>query len=215
MRLEHGEGGVGFGLVRIDGADELAGRLWCHRRRGVASQTFRYAASYLALPGAYELDPRLPLVEGAQQTPAGREIFRAFSDAAPDRWGRRLIGRAERRRVKRHGGTARSFEEADYLLGVRDDLRQGALRFRDPDGGEFLAPPETGVPSLLDLPVPLGARRRTCSTTRGASRSRSSQAPPTTTGTGCAGRRSRSRSPAMPGFASQTTSCTSSTAAAS
>jgi hypothetical protein len=76
-------------LVRIDGTDELAGRLWCHRRRGVQSQTFRYAASYLALPGAYELDPRLPLVEGAQQTPAGREIFGAFSDAAPDRWGRR------------------------------------------------------------------------------------------------------------------------------
>jgi serine/threonine-protein kinase HipA len=147
-------------LVQIDGTDELAGRLWCHRRRGVESQTFRYAASYLALPGAYELDPRLPLVEGAQQTPAGREIFGAFSDAAPDRWGRRLIGRAERRRVKREGGTARSFGEADYLLGVRDDLRQGALRFRNPDGGEFLAPPETGVPSLLDLPVLLGAAER-------------------------------------------------------
>ena len=95
---------------------------------------------------------RLPLVAGPQQTPADRAIFGAFSDSAPDRWGRRLIGRAERRRVKREGGAARSFGETDYLLGVRDDLRQGALRFRDPGTREFLAPAETGVPSLLDLP---------------------------------------------------------------
>lgn len=109
-------------LVRVADAEVPAGRLWCHRRRGAESQTFRYAGEYLALPGAYELDPRLPLVEGALQTPVGRPMFGAFSDAAPDRWGRRLIGRAERRRVKRDGGTARSFGEADYLLGVRDDL---------------------------------------------------------------------------------------------
>jgi serine/threonine-protein kinase HipA len=48
----------------------------------------------------YELDPLLPLVEGSQQTPANRAIFGAFSDAAPGRWGRRLIGRSERRRVE-------------------------------------------------------------------------------------------------------------------
>ena len=147
-------------IVRLAQDDVLAGRLWCHRRRGVESQTFRYADDYLGLPGAYELDPRLPLVEGSQQTPAGRAIFGAFSDAAPDRWGRRLIGRAERRRVKREGGTARSFGEADYLLGVRDDLRQGALRFREPDTEQFLAPPDSGVPSLLDLPTLLGAAER-------------------------------------------------------
>jgi serine/threonine-protein kinase HipA len=147
-------------IVRVADADVLAGRLWCHRRRGTESQTFRYASEYLGLPGAYELDPLLPLVEGSQQTPTNRAIFGAFSDSAPDRWGRRLIGRAERRRVKREGGTARSFGEADYLLGVRDDLRQGALRFRERDAGVFLAPPETGVPSLLDLPMLLGAADR-------------------------------------------------------
>lgn len=147
-------------LVRVADANVLAGRLWCHRRRGIESQTFRYASEYLALPGAYELDPRLPLVEGAQQTPAGRAIFGALSDAAPDRWGRRLIDRAERRRVKREGRAARSFGEADYLLGVRDDLRQGALRFREPDTQAFLAPRDTGVPSLLDLPTLLGAAER-------------------------------------------------------
>ena len=147
-------------VVRVADADVLAGRLWCHRRRGKESQTFRYTSEYLGLPGAYELDPLLPMVEGSQQTPANRATFGAFSDAAPDRWGRRLIGRAERRRVKREGGTVRSFGEADYLLGVRDDLRQGALRFREVNAGVFLAPPDTGVPSLLDLPKLLGAADR-------------------------------------------------------
>jgi serine/threonine-protein kinase HipA len=147
-------------IVRIADADVLAGRLWCHRRRATESQTFAYAGEYLGLADAYELDPLLPLVQGSQQTPANRPTFGAFSDAAPDQWGRRLIGRVERRRVQREGGTARSFGEADYLLGVRDDLRQGALRFRDQDTAMFLAPPETGVPSLLDLPQLLGAADR-------------------------------------------------------
>ncbi len=144
-------------IVPVADADVRAGRLWCHRRRGMESQTFRYDNAYLAVPGAYELDPRLPLVEGAQQTPVNRAIFGAFSDAAPDRWGRRLIGRAERRRVQREGGTAQSFGESDYLLGVRDDLRQGALRFRDADTAQFLAPSDRGVPALLDLPRLLSA----------------------------------------------------------
>jgi serine/threonine-protein kinase HipA len=143
-------------VVDIGGAEIVAGRLWIHRgRRDVESQTFAYDEDYLRFDGAYELDPGLPLVAGAQHTATDRKIFGAFSDSAPDRWGRRLIGRAERRRVKREGGTARSFGEADYLLGVRDDLRQGALRYRA--GDTFLAPPESGVPSLLGLPQLLSA----------------------------------------------------------
>ena len=39
-------------LVRLADADVLAGRLWCHRRRGVESQTFRYASEYVRRPGA-------------------------------------------------------------------------------------------------------------------------------------------------------------------
>jgi serine/threonine-protein kinase HipA len=144
-------------VVQVGSADVLAGRLWAHRRRNTQSATFAYDASYLAFPSAYELDPGLPLVAGQQQTAAGRALFGAFSDGAPDRWGRRLINRAEVHRVRDEGGTARSFGEADYLLGVRDDLREGALRFRDPDTGVYLALDDTGVPYLIDLPELLGA----------------------------------------------------------
>jgi serine/threonine-protein kinase HipA len=142
--------------VQIGGEDLLAGRLWSHRRRGAESQTFSYDADYIARRDAYEFDPALPLVLGQQQTPANKSIFGAFSDSAPDRWGRRLIARAEKQRVKRDGGAERSFGETDYLLGVRDDLRQGALRFRDAGSGVFLAD-ETGVPHLLELPRLLSA----------------------------------------------------------
>jgi serine/threonine-protein kinase HipA len=144
-------------IVQIAGEDVLGGRLWLHHRLGRESATFAYAADYLAREDAYELDPALPLLAGPQQTAEGRAIFGAFSDCAPDRWGRRLIQRTERRRASREEATERSFGEADYLLGVRDDLRQGALRFRDPESGAYLADERTGVPDLIELPVLLQA----------------------------------------------------------
>jgi serine/threonine-protein kinase HipA len=147
-------------VVQIAGEDVLAGRLWSHRRRGTESATFSYATEYLARRDAYELDPTLPLSAGQQQTPAGRAIFGAFSDCAPDRWGRRLIHRAEQLRVRNEGGAERGFGEIDYLLGVRDDLRQGALRFRDPKTATYLADESVGVPHLIDLPKLLNAAER-------------------------------------------------------
>jgi serine/threonine-protein kinase HipA len=147
-------------VVQIDGEDILAGRLWSHRRRGAESATFAYDADYLAHPDAYALDPALKLDGAPQQTAVGRAIFGAFSDCAPDRWGRRLLGRAERRRVRREGGAERSFGEIDYLLGVRDDLRQGALRFRDPDSDTYRADEQSGIPHLVALPKLLGAAER-------------------------------------------------------
>jgi serine/threonine-protein kinase HipA len=140
-------------VVQIAGNDVLAGRLWSHRRQKAESATFSYAPSYLSRSDAYPLDPALPLVAGQLQTPVGRKIFGAFSDCAPDRWGRMLIHRRNRRRARGPNTGERGFVEVDYLLGVRDDLRQGALRFRDPESGTFLAGEQGGVPQLVDLPT--------------------------------------------------------------
>ncbi len=101
-------------VVQIGDEELLAGRMWSHRRRNTESATFAYDAAYLANPLAYGLDPGLPLVAGQQQTAAGRPIFGAFSDCAPDRWGRRLINRAEEHRVRDQGGTERSFGEVNH-----------------------------------------------------------------------------------------------------
>ncbi len=203
-------------LVQIGGEDVPAGRLWSHRRKKIESETFSYAPEYLARSGAYPLDPLLPLVSGQHQTPLGRSIFGAFSDCAPDRWGRMLIQR--RRRSSESGNTADpSLGEIDYLLGVRDDLRQGALRFRDPESGEHLAADQGGVPHLVDLPRLLNfadraerdladqeelevllrggsslgapAPRRTCSIAAAGSRSRSFRESPATSGMCPDGRR--------------------------
>lgn len=139
-------------VVQMAGVDVPAGRLWAHRRRGTESHTFAYDASYLARPGAYALDPALPLDAAAHHTAPGRPTFGALSDCAPDRWGRRLAERQERRRARAARGTPRTLGEIDHLLRVRDDLRQGALRFRRGPSDPYLADATDGVPTLLELP---------------------------------------------------------------
>lgn len=147
-------------FVQIGGEDVRAGSLWSHRRRGVESASFTYVEDYLARPDAYALDPSLTLHAGQHQTAGDRATFGAFSDCAPDGWGRRLIARAERKRSERTGGAERSFGEMAYLLGARDDARQGALRFRSGTDLPFLAPESQGVPPLVELPALLGAAER-------------------------------------------------------
>lgn len=144
-------------VVQIAREDVRAGRLWAHRGHGVGSATFAYLPEYLARDDGYELDSVLAKHAGQQQTPEGQALFGAFSDAAPDGWGRRLIRRSEIRRARERNATERNVAEIDYLLGVRDDLRQGALRFLDPEAGTYLAEPTAGIPHLIDLPRLLGA----------------------------------------------------------
>lgn len=144
-------------FVRLEGHDVLAGRLWLRRRRGAETASFTYDPGYVRRDDAYALDPALPLDTAPHHTSGSRKLFGAFADSAPDRWGRRLIQRDERARVELEGGAERSFGEGDYLLGVRDDLRLGSLRFRDPAADRFLADEMAGVPHLLDLPELLSA----------------------------------------------------------
>ena len=75
------------------------------------------------------------------------------------RWGRSLIRRREVAQARDEGREPRSLGEVDYLLGVRDDLRQGALRFRRSDG-PFEAVEDRGVPTLTDLPELLALAAR-------------------------------------------------------
>ncbi len=138
--------------VQIAGEDAPAGRLWTHRHSHSESATFSYLPEYLSRPESYALDPALGDYEGQQQTAIGRALFGAFSDCAPDGWGRGLVQRAEQRRARDEQRAPRRLAEVDYLLGVRDDLRQGALRFREARGDDYLSPADQGVPHLLDLP---------------------------------------------------------------
>ena len=145
--------------VDLEGAPHLVGRLWARSRKGKESATFEYDSAWLADPLRFALEPALTLGKGPHHTTAGRLIFGAIGDSAPDRWGRVLIQRDERRKAREEKRTPRTLLEIDYLVGVGDIARQGALRFTETEGGQFLA---TGVqiPPLIQLPVLLGAAMR-------------------------------------------------------
>ena len=114
-----------------------------HARAGAGHEVFEFEFTAAALADRalanLHLDPRLGLFEGPQHPPQGQAVFGMFADASPDRWGRLLMQRRFER-ARRAGGSpaaARLFE-SDYLLGVHDTYRSGALRFKRDAGGEFL-----------------------------------------------------------------------------
>ena len=139
----------------------LVGRAYfAEHRRGVAT-TFRYADSYLGdRSAAFPLDPALPLFAGQHAVADGLPY--CFTDCVPDRWGRNLIGKRLQALDSEVGRTRRIATETDYLLGVTDRTRQGALRFTAPDhgaAGPFLADEPDG-PKLVELPRLLRAAER-------------------------------------------------------
>src|ERR1700682_2134224 len=81
----------------LQGTPHLVGRLWARTRTGRESATFEYDRTWLAHPDRFSLEPALKLGPGPFHTAADRPLFGAIGDSAPDRWGRALIRRAERR----------------------------------------------------------------------------------------------------------------------
>src|SRR3546814_18636662 len=96
----------------------------------------------------FSLEPALALTRGSFTPPAG---FGSIGDSAPDTWGRRLMQPAERRLAEREGRAVRTLAESDYLLGVADEHRLGALRFRLAGEEVFPAPIRADVPALIQL----------------------------------------------------------------
>ncbi len=147
--------------VDLDGVPHPAGRLWTHRGGRRESASFEYEKSWLANPRRFALEPALTLDPGAHHTAEGRALFGAIGDSAPDRWGRMLMQREERRAARAEHRAPRSLGEADYLLGVGDLTRLGALRFALEQGGEFLASRKAAsAPRLVELGKLLNAARR-------------------------------------------------------
>jgi len=134
----------------------LMGCLYTETLRGKEITSFEYSPTWLTNhPGLLALDPDLQLFSGRQFTPLDKTMFGIFSDSCPDRWGRVLMDRREGILAKQENRKARSLLETDYLLGVHDEARMGALRFSVQEGGPFLscesdmaAPPWT---TLRDL----------------------------------------------------------------
>lgn len=150
-------------LVHVDLHAEpiLVGRLWSRIRKGRESASFEYDPTWREHADRFTLEPALTLASGPFHTSVEKALFGAIGDSAPDRWGRMLMRRAERRRAEREGQAPRTLFEVDVLLLVDDEARQGALRFKTELDGPFLAPENAmRVPPLVELPRLLSAAER-------------------------------------------------------
>lgn len=84
------------------------------------------------------LDPDLSEFAGKQYLPADKSNFGLFLDSAPDRWGRTLMRRREVINARIENRPQRALTEADFLMGIYDGNRMGALRFKFSPDGEFM-----------------------------------------------------------------------------
>lgn len=114
----------------------IIGKLFVTYIRGKEQFAFEYDSTWLTSEHAnYFLDPDLALYRGRQYVPMDKNIFGVFADSSPDRWGRVLMRRKEAVRARKANEKPKTLGECDYLLGVYDSARIGALRFKtDPDG---------------------------------------------------------------------------------
>lgn len=139
-------------------APRRLGLLTSRKTRAAELFEFRYDPDVLNDPvlGLVQLDPRLGLFEGSQFPTPPQDKFGVFADSSPDRWGRLLMDRRWEREV-RAGliDKASRLHESDYLLGVHDLYRVGALRYKLEDQGAFLddradlaAPPFSEIAAL-------------------------------------------------------------------
>ena len=128
--------------VHIDllGHTRQVGVARTNRARGAETVLFEYAGTWLTSAERFSLEPALTLTRGAFAPPAGLATFGSIGDSAPDTWGRRLMQRAERRQAEHAGRAVRTLSESDYLWGVADETRLGALRFRRASEAVFQAP---------------------------------------------------------------------------
>lgn len=140
--------------VHLDAAElgvmQQVGTLFRQTTRTDLPASFAYVPDWVESSRAFMLDPRLELWTEEQYPPARSAAFGIFMDSAPDRWGRVLMERREAAAADREDRPMRHLQEIDFLLGVHDTTRVGALRFQHPQG-HFLDDSANAAPPVTDL----------------------------------------------------------------
>ena len=138
------------------------GELKAEYSRGKEIFSFSYSDSWLKSRYSQILDPELQLYSGSQYASDEKHNFGVFLDSSPDRWGRILMKRHEAALARSEFRIEKTLRESDYLLGVFDGHRMGALRFKENPEGTFLNnnekvafPPWTSIRELEQISLRL------------------------------------------------------------
>ncbi|MDR1119823.1 MAG: HipA domain-containing protein [Dysgonamonadaceae bacterium] len=136
-------------------APQFIGTLYSSYARGKEIFSFEYNKQWLQSSIVQEIDPDLGLYRGIQYLHDEKSNFGVFLDSSPDRWGRVLMDRRESILARLENRPHRNLNESDYLLGVFDEQRTGALRFKETESDVFMnnnwnfaTPPWTSIREL-------------------------------------------------------------------
>ena len=113
------------------------GTLSAHQGKGRKSFSFEYDKVYLKSKESFLLDPDIGWYFGSQ-FPGSKENFGIFLDSMPDTWGKTLMRRRAAQKAKEEKKSIATLYDIDFLLGVYDPGRMGALRFKLNQEGPFL-----------------------------------------------------------------------------
>lgn len=116
---------------------QIIGILSAQQAKGKKAFSFEYDIEWLKSKQKFLLDPDIQLY-GGPQYPNQKENFGIFLDSMPDTWGRTLMKRRAAQRAKENKEKTPTLYDIDFLLGVYDESRMGALRFKTNPNGEFL-----------------------------------------------------------------------------
>ncbi|NBC83387.1 MAG: type II toxin-antitoxin system HipA family toxin [Bacteroidetes bacterium] len=116
---------------------KLIGVLSAHQGKGRKAFSFEYDTEYLKSKERFLIDPDISWYSGSQ-FPAGKENFGIFLDSMPDSWGRRLMKRRAVQKAREQEKSVPTLYDIDFLIGVYDPSRMGALRFKLDQSGPFL-----------------------------------------------------------------------------
>ena len=143
-----------FDDFRVDSPIRM-GCLFAQPSRGKEIFSFEFDSEWLKTPYCRLLDPDLQLFKGRQFLADTKTNFGIFADSAPDRWGRVLLERRESIRAKDEQQPRKTLMESDFLLGVNDSTRMGAIRLKTniegaflDDDTQYITPPFTSLREL-------------------------------------------------------------------
>ncbi|MEO6549717.1 MAG: HipA domain-containing protein [Ferruginibacter sp.] len=113
---------------------ECIGVLTAQQAKGRKAFSFEYDRTWISSKAQLVLDPDIAWFKGAQY-PNGKENFGVFMDSMPDTWGKRLMEKKAAQLAREAEKPMPTLYDINYLLGVYDESRMGALRFKlNPDG---------------------------------------------------------------------------------